>query len=199
MEKCLGFTQRISAVPPVRSAARLTAPHGRHENPDTWAHRSASASWSAAGRRRASTPSSRPRPSRRSTRASRSSASATGSSTSSAAIRPRLRPLAIDDVSRVHLLGRLGARHLAREPDQVSRGDAGRDRDAAAGGHHAPRDDRRRRHGALVALRQRALATAPSAACTCRRRSTTTCRCRRTSRPSASRPRATSASSWSAT
>ena len=38
-------------------------------------------------------------------RASRSSASAMGSSTSSAAIRPALRPLAIDDVSRVHLLG----------------------------------------------------------------------------------------------
>ena len=94
---------------------------------------------------------------------------------------------------------RIDARDLAREPDQVRRGDPRRDRDAAAGRHHPSRHDRRRRYGALVALRQRAARTAPSAACTCRRRSTTICRCRRTCPPSVSRPRGTSASSSYAT
>ena len=65
----------------------------------------------------------------------------------------KLRPLTIDDVSRMHLAGGSVLGTSRENPTKSPEAHAGGHRDAAAGRHHAPRHHRRRRHGALVAAR----------------------------------------------
>ena len=94
---------------------------------------------------------------------------------------------------------RLAHRHLARQPDEGPAAPREHRHLAAAAERLAAHHDRRRRHRLLGDEARGEGRRAASRSSTSRRRSTTTSTCRPTSTPSASRPRATSASRSSRT
>ena len=137
-----------------------------------------------------------PRPA---SKASKSSASATGSSGSCRATSITSSPLDIDQVSRIHFRGGsyigIARANPTKDPKLLESG-----RHLAAAPERLDADhDRRRRHRVLGDEARGAGRRPHPRRPRARRRSTTTSTCRRTSTPSASRPRATSASRSSRT
>ena len=86
--------------------------------------------------------------------------------------------------------GRLDPADVAREPDEEAGAPRGGREGARRARRRPPDHDRRRRHRVLGAPLSRGGGRARAASRTCRRRSTTICRCPTACRPSASRPRA---------
>ena len=82
---------------------------------------------------------------------------------------------------------RLDPAHIAGQSYEESRASRERRESAGLSRHHPPRDDRRGRHGLLRKTSRRHRQRVESGWPTCRRQSTTICRCLATSRPSALR------------